>query len=81
MNTPDINHRYAGWRESVKLVSQIKGMLADVYILAERSLTQTFTYNRTIQAELSDAGVNLVDQTQSTLQRARLLLNFLRRSQ
>jgi len=79
MQTPDINHRYAGWRESSKLISQIKGELVDLADLTTRVLRLEDDYVENVYNLIYNGGTDsIIDTTQTTVQRARVLLNFLR---
>lgn len=79
MQTPDINHRFAGWRESVKLVTQVKGELVDVADANYRLLALEFGYEDDLAQAFFENGVSIIDSAQSIVQRARVLLAHLRK--
>jgi len=75
MQTPPVNFRYRGLRESRKIVSQLGTSTADITRLVRSVATLENNYEQQIPDDFTD-----LDTTyQAALQRARLLVAFARR--
>ena len=75
IQTPDINHRYYGWRESAKLIVQSSGSIADVSNLMTAILKAQYKYDTYYALE---AHITTMDNTISAIQSARVTLEFIR---
>lgn len=74
-NTPDINHRYCGWRESVKLSSQVYGSIADI----TKKLTELLILQHKLKTVYNlKANISSVDSLHNSVQSARGAMDFIR---
>ena len=62
----------------MKLVTLSKGALSDIAYLSRASLFLQGKYTLGVEPLLVDGSTNVIDQAQSTVQRARVLLSFIR---
>lgn len=77
IKTPDFSHRYYGWRESAKLVSQIEGSISDISALMTEVILAKYAYET--QYALVEH-ITEMDSTISALQSARVTLDYIRQN-
>jgi hypothetical protein len=75
IHTPDINFRYRGPRESVKLVTQVGGGIADL-----RTIQNTLnTHHTTYDTDIPDCFTAFSSTYTPVIQKARVISEFIRR--